>query len=320
MFCKKCGAEVPEGSAFCVKCGAPVMNVQKQAAEQPGQKEQGMQSQPQQNAWNQQQSQPQQNQWNQPQPNQWNQPQGQPQQNQWNQPQPNQWNQPQGQPQWGQPNMMPQQNGAANYFSTFFSTFFGILKKPVENGKKLVKDGGYPLACGFIILEAVITAFVYLIVSAKIVSAAGSAINSMFGDLGELFEYGVRPNYAGIFFGMFFLTLLFTVILAVILFLANRIIKNDISFMTALSLAALKSFACSITGVIAIVLSLINPVLGLFALAAGLLWGVVLIVTDHPVMDPSNTEKMPLTIFVSLLITYFIDAFISMAILASKFN
>ena len=193
-----------------------------------------------------------------------------------------------------------------------------MLKKPVENGKKFVNEGGYPLACGFIVLEALICAFVFLISSARAASAVNGALSSIFGGFGSFLGGSVNPNYAGIFFGTFFLTLLFTVILAGILFLANRIIKNDISFLTALSLAALKSFACSVTGVIAIVLALINPVLGILALAAGLLWGVVLIVTDHPVTDPLNTEKMPLTIFAALLITYFINVFITTAVMASN--
>ena len=297
MFCERCGAELQPNMTFCPKCGAPVHKSQQaaqeeqtpqtqqvsevQPAEQPQQAAQAEveeQTQYQQTAQTQAEEQTQYQQTAQTQTDQ------QTQYQQASQAQYQQYAQTQSQ----------QSSQAADYFKRLFEAWKLVLRDPAGMGKKFVESADVKLACGFIVIQAILSGLFGLL-------ADGQTIGKLIGAFGS--SDSMKGVYGKVFFGTLVFSLLFQLILAGLIYLAMMIGKNLVDFKQALVLASLRSLTLAPVILVSMIVLLINPAAGCFVFFAGSVWGLILISIDLPITDQSRNGLIYFLLFVAVFIT-----------------
>ena len=282
-FCTKCGKPLADGEVCNCQGAAPQINPAQQAAPQqqyqqvpPQQYQQQYQQAPQQ----QYQQAPQQQYQQAPQ----QQYQQAPQQ-QYQQVPPQQYQQQYQQ-------MAPQQSAASDYFKQFLNTALNVWKKPVTAGKEYVMSGKFPLAIGYLLVQAVLAVILGMVFEAR----------SSLANLAEFAGSSVGVTYVKVFFGTLFLSAIFSIMLAGLLLGFNLIAKNNMTFKNALCLVSVRSIVIAPAMVVALIIILINPAWGgVFSLIINI-WGFVAIVKALPVVSEQSDNLLVHLITAAILI------------------
>ena len=283
MFCKKCGAELQPNMTFCPKCGTPVSQSDGETSKQEavGRSNEAIPAQEelnQGNATSQAQEQANQDQ-------QANQNQQAYQSQQVNQ------NQQAYQNQQATP---AQPNQVCVYFKNLFNTWKIFMQNPADIGKKFVEYKDVKLACGFIVIQAILsTLFGMLFEGQTLAKLAG-----FFGGFVDL-----KPVYGKVFFGTLAYSILFQLILAGCIFLAMMIVKNPLDFKQAIALVSLRSMTLVPVILFSFIVLLINPIAGCFVFFAGSIWGLILIAVDLPIADQGKNGLIYFLLFAAIFLT-----------------
>ncbi|MFN2927072.1 zinc-ribbon domain-containing protein [Lachnospiraceae bacterium YH-ros2228] len=290
MFCKKCGAELQPNMTFCPNCGTPVSQsdgeTSKQEAE--GRSNEAIPAQEELNqghATNQAQEQANQDQ-------QANQNQQAYQSQQVNQ------NQQAYQNQQATP---AQPNQVSVYFKNLFNTWKIFMQNPADIGKKFVEYKDVKLACGFIVIQAILSALFGMLFE-------GQTLAKLAGFFGE--SDALKPVYGKIFFGTLAYSILFQLILAGCIFLVMMIVKNPLDFKQAIALVSLRSMTLVPVILFSFIVLLINPIAGCFVFFAGSIWGLILIAVDLPIADQGKNGLIYFLLFAAIFLTLAVKVFL----------
>lgn len=195
-----------------------------------------------------------------------------------------------------------QPSKAGLYFQKLYKSFLVLLKQPATAGRQFIVSADYPLAIGYIVLQAILVALFGTIVLAKV----GSVINSVIG----MFAGSISMPYAKAFFGTLALSAVFSFVLAGILLAANLIFKNTVNYMHMLCAVALRSIVSAPVIVVAMLLALINPVLGIVVFFAANIWGIIVITQATPAADAKAADHLSIALFLAFLLFMVVSLFV----------
>lgn len=230
---------------------------------------------------------------------------------------------PQGQPygpyQQGQPFMQnpSQPNKTVEKIKGFSKkakeNFLNLMKNPVTTGQNILQEADVKMAGFMIVLQAVFSAFFALIVCNKIwrtvLSASKMVADQVLSALGlDSFGYymgDVTDNIQALLgnapYGKtFFYTLVFSILLSALLagafLLGHRLIKMETSYQKMLTVVSLRSMLLLPTTLVAMVLVLISPILGMIVFAGAAIWGFVIML----LVMQSTVDKEKKNIFANM--------------------
>lgn len=186
-------------------------------------------------------------------------------------------------------------------------TFLNILKHPVTAGRDVILAGDAVSSMVLIALQAILSTIFGVVAAKKIYSV----VSMFIGGFGSLFgSYGdVKMPYVKIIFGTLVLSIVLSFVLVVLLFLANMIIKNTLSFKQMLGAAAIRSSVASLATLIAIIVFLISPTAGILVFLTGTVWGFFIILLAIPLANEGMRNKLPLTMILVFFIFMGITVF-----------
>lgn len=186
-------------------------------------------------------------------------------------------------------------------------TFLNILKHPVTAGRDVILAGDAVSSMVLIALQAILSTIFGVVAAKKIYSVVSMFIggfSSLFGSYGD-----VKMPYVKIIFGTLVLSIVLSFVLVVLLFLANMIIKNTLSFKQMLGAAAIRSSVASLATLIAIIVFLISPTAGILVFLTGTVWGFFIILLAIPLANEGMRNKLPLTMILVFFIFMGITVF-----------
>ena len=209
------------------------------------------------------------------------------------------------QPRQSAPSAQPSQAGA--FFQRLFSNILLLLKEPATMGKEFVKSADIMMALSFIVIQGLLSGLFGLVVESKV----SSYISSMLGWASELFgTSSMEMPYAKAFFGTVAISVILTVILAALLWAVNMIFKNQVSFQEMLCEAAMRSICIIPVAIIAVILLLLNPVIGIVVFFSANIWGIVVISQINPVRDESRNNFIPLALYLAFFVFMLISCYL----------
>lgn len=199
----------------------------------------------------------------------------------------------------------PSQVGA--FFQRLFSNILLLLKEPVTMGREFVKSADITMALSFVVIQGLLSGLFGLVVESKV----SSYISSMLGWAGELLgTSSMEMPYAKVFFGTVAISVILTVILAALLWAVNMIFKNQVSFQEMLCEAAMRSICIIPVAIIAVILLLLNPAIGIVVFFSANIWGIVVISQINPVRDESRNNFIPLALYLAFFVFMLISCYL----------
>ncbi len=213
---------------------------------------------------------------------------------------------PQGVPYTGVPYGMQQPkqpSGAGKFFKDFAGTFVNVIKSPMEGGKNFVASADYLVAGAYILVQAFLVALYGVIFEAGI----ASYINKMLGFWGG----SISMPYVKVFFVTFALSVVFSAALAGILLAFSLMFGNKTNYQSMLCVTALRSIGIAPVSILAMLITLIQPVAGAVVFFAANIWGIVMTAVCMPASDEKSKRFLPLYVFLAYFI-FFVIALVIM--------
>lgn len=180
-----------------------------------------------------------------------------------------------------------------------------LLKAPVSNSAAYVKEGNLIVSIALMVLHALCSGLFAVLLISK--------INSVIGLGGR---YTAALKFSGV--GGFFLTILYSLILALVLSLlffgAAKLLHVQMNFQNALAVVSMRSFISAPIALLSSLLVLINVPLGLvFFYCIGMVAGVIfLMIASNGIQMPNHDRKAYMTAAVILLFVLISTLFASL--------
>lgn len=205
---------------------------------------------------------------------------------------------------------------APNYFKMLWDNLTGIIKSPATYSSKFIEKEDTKATWGIIGVYAIVQAIFVLCILQKInkmVGFVGGFFGSYLNDV-DLGEYGQSaqemlkvPVVKG-FLLTVIIALLLSVLYAGILFVASKLMKEDCSFQKMLSVTAVRNTSCIATTVIAIILFILNPTVGIIVFFFGEFLSIcfTMSVMIREVSANKSAYIVGLTVLVFTIISMFI--------------
>lgn len=194
------------------------------------------------------------------------------------------------------------QQAVAGVAKRVFGAILNVLRSPVVAGRQIILAGDVVVSLILIALQGIFTTIFGVVAAKKVCGFIGGGMYSWFGE--EL-----KVPYVKIIFGTLIISILLSVVLAVLLWVASLIVKNGLNFQQALSAAAVRSSVTIITTILAIILFLINASIGILLFVTGTVWGFFIIISAVPAADDKTKDKLPLALIIVFFIFTGITAF-----------
>lgn len=200
------------------------------------------------------------------------------------------------------------------YFKKVTGAFIEISKKPVTAGAEFIGKADLAVTMFFIVIQGILTGLFTLVIATKI----GSIITGL-GNLASSFSSSsskknnasdiIKMPYFKGFILTVFISVMLTVLLALILYAANKVLKNVVTFKQMLTAASLRSIFTVYTTLFAIIVFLINPMAGIVCFFSGNLVGMFVIAMTLP--DNAATKNlvpfiMAAAFFVFMIVSLFV--------------
>lgn len=198
---------------------------------------------------------------------------------------------------------MKQPSSANLYFKNLLDTFINVLKTGADAGVKMTQSGDIKIAGGFIVIQAILAALFGIIVQGKVVNYVKEVL-SYFS------SYDIKMPIAKAFIGTMVLSVVFSLILAVLIFGLNQMFKNTIDFRQSLATAATRSVVVAPVMIMAMLVTVFNVPAGLFIFFIANLWGMFMIEACTPTFDKRTRDLMPLISFIIAIIFAVVAIFI----------
>ena len=181
-------------------------------------------------------------------------------------------------------------------------SFVGVFTKPATAGRTYVAKAGTVTSLCFIVIQALLSAFFGLILTAKI----NSAVNDL---VGSIFKMTVFPGAKA-----FFLTLLFSLLgsaLLLLLFLiSTMILKVKAYWRQLVALVAVRSVAVSPLILLSWILACINPILGISVFFGSVLLALAFLLEGMKGIDGMKDNKAFYTVIIVMVIFILIYGFV----------
>lgn len=181
-----------------------------------------------------------------------------------------------------------------NIVGSVWKQILEIIKSPVTYGKEYVFSGNVITAVILIALQAFMSGMFALFNCVKIQSlmedmVSASLGNSSMSDRLAALSIAQMPIAKG-FFLTFLFSLIFTFILAGLVFLGNKLIKNDITFINAMLQVSLRSLFIIFVTAFSIIIMIINPFIAIITFYLGGFLGVILMFITAPINNKSKKD------------------------------
>lgn len=183
------------------------------------------------------------------------------------------------QPQASQGNQTAAGNPAATgFFKKLLDTFVGLIIHPVATGKQMIIEANLGIAAIFIALQAVMSGLFAVAICAKCssylqyIASAVESYSSLFSNglsLGSMLKLPLGK----VFFVTLFASAALSCLLAAMLLIGHMIIKCKVKYQEMLAAVAVRSALIAPGGLVAIILSALNTVVGIFLFFTLSIWG-----------------------------------------------
>lgn len=200
----------------------------------------------------------------------------------------------------------------SNYFAVVWNAFIRIVKSPVGYGTKFVKEEDVKTTCGIIGVYSIIQAIFVLCILKKInevIDFAGGVFSSYANDnMGNSIQNVLQLSLAKGFLLTVILAVLLSAFYAGILFVVNRIFKENYSFQAMLAVTAVKNTFCILTTLLAIILFVLNPFFGIVVFFLGDFLSICF--TMAVVLNQNSPNKEVYIVAIATVIFTFVAVFV----------
>ncbi|BCN31609.1 Yip1 family protein [Anaeromicropila herbilytica] len=198
---------------------------------------------------------------------------------------------------------------STRYLQDLFASFLNIFRNPTTSGPLFVKTANHNIAIGFIVFQAILTAFFSVVVTSKINSTL-NLFGGLMGDYSDAATAAYKLPLVKIFIVTILISCLLSCILAGILYLVSMIFKNTIHFKSMLCVAATRSVALIPITILSIIVFYINTNTGITLFYLGNLLGICYMLVSLPIISQDNKNKVPFIIFITMVIFFFVSTFV----------
>lgn len=188
-----------------------------------------------------------------------------------------------------------------SYRNRVFSMLFGLLKSPVTAAKKAAATGDYAAAIGLIIMQAILSG----ICSTQFICALlkGMPVES------------IIVSALKAFFLTTMISLVFSLILAGMLYLFVKLFRGSTAPKLMLTAAAARSAAIIPVSAVAILIFFLNPIYAAVLFYTGSLLGICFLTSTLKAAAIISSDKIPYIIFLASLFLLILFYFTVKAVL-----
>ncbi len=191
------------------------------------------------------------------------------------------------------------QQAVSDHMSKTVGTFINMVKQPITIGRQLVASNETGVAITFIILQALMSGFFALALMAKVGGTVEALIEGL---VGGYMDSSLKFPYGRIFILTVLASVVLSFLLALLLMVGNMVIKNAVTYAQMLNCIAVRSVWISILTLVALILFVLNPMLGFCIYMVAGLWGVIAVTMVVPGRGETNDDRLSFTLFIVMLV------------------
>ena len=212
-------------------------------------------------------------------------------------------------------------NNQNNYQNTTESTsiigsIIKLLKSPVKYGKVYTVNANIVTSVILILLQAIFTGLVALIACFKVKSYISQALSlaslsglSSYKSMSDSALSLIKIPYVSSFLLTILISLVLTLILAGLIFVGCKIIKNEVNFIQVIAVVSVRSLFLVLMSFIACLLTFINVYIGLFVFFTGNAISFIFMAKAFPVIDDSISDRIVYMLAIIYILSLVIMAF-----------
>lgn len=194
---------------------------------------------------------------------------------------------------------------SGTYLRRYFIIFFGLLKRPVENGKKFVASGETKLCITFFVVQAVLSAiFVSILLKSinSLSSVIGLARNILpfSGDNSEVYLFSYEKGFLITIIG----SMVVSFAVVGILYVIALVFGGKMTFERVIRVVAVRSVGVDILLALSIVVAYLNMSYGIVAFCFSWLMGLVFMIPVIGTGTAVNTNRVPYIAIITVILLF----------------
>lgn len=181
-----------------------------------------------------------------------------------------------------------------NAIKELFLVLLTLLRYPYSEGTRFVSANNKTAALGLICLQALFVSLLALVMFLK--------VENMFGGAFLVFRFALGFSIFKIFLMIFLFSIVLSCVLIIAIFILSRVLRNTISFTTAISIVAMNSVIICLLTTIAIVISIFSIVVGGLVFCTSTIFGICFMTAIFPEGINGKKDGIPYIVSLSSII------------------